>query len=282
MKFKIIFIRIFAACIFLLCLFLAWTGTQEQDSPKGLIKVLPVLAAAVLMFAGTFLPRMDSAGKDRIKLDFGKWAGTYFDESPRAKKHFYKGFCNWYGNNYAAAYYYMEKAADAAENPRAKARAYFFIGRCAKEEKKYGRAIENLQKAVRLDAAMPEAWNNLATVCFGIGRPEDGVRACETGIAYNPSYPLLYNTLGNYYYEAGLYDKALEKILIAEKLLPANASIVMNSALGFAALGNEAEAMRRYHRAAELGYEENDHAFQLITIHLARHRQTGEAAPGEY
>lgn len=281
MKFKIIFLRIFSICIFFLSLYLAWAGFQEQHSALGLLKAVPVLATSVLLFAGTFLSSMDSAKKDRMKLDFGKWAGTYFDGSPRAKKYFYRGFRNWYANHYAPAYYYMEKAANAAENPRARARAYFFIGRCAKEEKKYGRAIENLQKAARLDPALPEAWNNLATVCFSTERPKEGVLACERGIAYNPSYSLLYNTLGNHYYKVGLYDKALENFLTAEKLLPTNASIAMNAALGFAALGNEEEAMRQYNRAMDLGYGESTAAFYQITVHLEQHRQNGGQQPQE-
>lgn len=129
---------------------------------------------------------------------------------------------------------------------------------------------------------MPEAWNNLATVCFNTERPKEGVLACERGIACNPSYPLLYNTLGHHYYKAGLYDRALENFLTSEKLLPTNASIAMNSALGFAAQGNEDEAMRQYNRAMDLGYGKSTAAFYQITVHLKQHRKNGGRQPQEF
>lgn len=180
------------------------------------------------------------------------------------------GFRGWFTNNSHTAYYYMEKAAKATNNPRAESRAYFYIGRTALEEQKYSRAIENLEKATELDYSFSKAWSNLSTAYLSVGKTNEAKTACERGLLYSPQDPYLNSKIGDYYFSTGNYERALSAFSVTERALPKNSTAVMNMALAYAGLGDEENAKAKFNRAKMLGYDGSDSAWSQISILLSQ------------
>lgn len=271
MKAKNIALRVIAAVGILLVIALELRDYWENGSLSSLPKAFLTLASLISLFAATFISRLDSKRKVNMEADFEK-AAVYFQEEPRAKRLFHRGFRGWYANDYSLACQYLEKAAKAAENPRAKARAYFYIGRCALEEEKYPRAIEYLEKAVELDRSFGDAASNLVTAYFSAGQREKAKAVCETGLMYSPQNAPMYTKLGKYYFDAGEYEEAFPLFCQAEQLAPANPALVMNVAVAYASLGNAGAAGERFNRAKLLGYKDCDQALRMINTLLANSR----------
>lgn len=238
-------------------------------------KFAMVLAALISMLVSTFFSKIDSKRKADLEAEFEKEA-VYFAEDKGAKRLFYRGFRGWFTNDYATAYYYLPKAAKRAKHPCAKARAHFYIGRCAVEEKKYGRAAEHLEMATQLDVTFSKAWSNLATAYSATEQPEKAKAACETGLLYNPQDPYLNSKIGDYYFSRGEYERAFAAFSEAERAMPKNPVLVMNTALAFAGLGDEKNAMARYAKAKLLGYKNCDDARTHIEMLLRQGTESDE------
>lgn len=268
MKFKNIFIRVIAVIGLATVTVMSVLEYLETGRTGNIAKTLSVITALVAMLAATFVSKIDSKDSEKFKAEFEKEAEAFAGDR-RAEKLFYKGFRGWYGDNFATAYYYLTKTAAKANSPKAKAKAYFYIGRCALEEKKYARAEENLKKAVELDGDFAVAWNNLAGLYHITGEREKFRRTCETALIYCPFDAPLMSKLGRAYFDVAEYEKALRLFLKAEKTELSNAVYTMNSALALAALGDKDRAAESFSRAKRKGYDDCDSALKYINELLA-------------
>ncbi len=78
--------------------------------------------------------------------------------------------------------------------------------------------IQNYRKAIALDSAYVEAWNNLGVAYYYYGYPDSAVSCLEKALELNPKYPQANNNLGflydlkrNYEKATACYLKALEQ-----------------------------------------------------------------------
>lgn len=268
MKTKVIVIRVISLLGIALVIALQITTYLEEGRLTNLPKTILVLLSVLLLFFSTFLSKIDQTQKHTIKAACEQEAACFTNDK-KARRFFCLGFRGWAASNYGTAYYYFSKAATAAQEPQAQAKAYFYLGRCAVEEKKYSRAIENLTYSVQLNPSEGRAWSNLARAYFETGDHEKTKLSAQTGLFYNPRHANLHSFLGNYHFLHRDFEAALKEFLSAEQLEPTSAPYAMNSALAYAGLGDEKHAMSCYHKAETLHYSSLEQGLQEIRTLLS-------------
>ena len=70
------------------------------------------------------------------------------------------------------------------------ARAFFNRGRALSDEAQYGRAIEDFDRAVRLDPDYPDAFNHRALAYAGLGDYERAIKDFDEAIRLDPNYAI--------------------------------------------------------------------------------------------
>ena len=265
---RLLFRRLLFSVILLLSVGIAVAGYFERGDVSIFLKALLPFSAGAVGLASTFYSSVDRAAKDRVRQGFQQAAGSYFDEAPRAKRLFYKGYCAWATDQFSNANHYLITAEKAAKLPAAKARIQFYIGRSSLDEQRLGKALEYFQKAVDSDSSFDQAWSNLATVYFTLNRPNEALACCQNALAYNPRNAFAYNKMADYYYRSGDYEKANSLFARAVAELPDQPVMHMNYALSLAALGKQQEALEHYRIAVNGGYQEPEQALAQIQAHL--------------
>ena len=263
MKAKIIFLRLLAVVGMLGVVGVELYSYMESGTLEHIPKAAILFFSFLFLLAGTFIGSLDSGKKVNLKTEFEKEAQCFGTEK-KARSFFYRGFRSWKFKHYTAANYYLSKAADTAENPRAQARAYFYLGCCAAEEKKFGRAVESLEQAVQLDRGNDVAWNSLAAVYLTTGKQGKAQDTCETGLLYCPQSYLLHTKLGRCYMMVREREKACKEFSVAERIRPSDPVAVMNMAAGYALVGDRQNAEAKLLQAGNLGYPDRDSAAQSI------------------
>lgn len=266
---KLWILRIIAVAGMLLIVVMGVMDYLENQSLQNLPKMLLVLAALILMLVRTFVGQINTPQKREMKDAIEKNAAPFRDE-PRAKKLFCRGLRGAYGGDSDVAYTYLSKAYDAAQNPRAKARAAFFLGSTALTGKNHTRALDYLEKAARLDPNYAAAWSNLYTVHMAMNQPEKARAACETGLLYSPQSAPLLSRLGKYYFDISEFEKARDMYLGVWKQEPANPVSCANLALACAGTGDFAAAEEYFSKAEHLGYQKTQNLRQQINAMRAR------------
>jgi tetratricopeptide (TPR) repeat protein len=74
----------------------------------------------------------------------------------------------------------------------------------------YEKALELFKKAIDLDPAMTEAYNNLGLTYTEINEEEKATEAFKTAISLSPELAAAYNNLGYVFYRLGSYREAIE------------------------------------------------------------------------
>ncbi|MGI5896207.1 MAG: tetratricopeptide repeat protein [Oscillospiraceae bacterium] len=265
---RLLFRRILFSVILLLSVGIAVAGYFERGDPSIFLKALLPFSAGAVGLVSTFYSSVDRAAKDRVRQGFQQASGYYFDEEPRAKRLFYRGYCAWATDQFSNANHYLTKAEKAAKLPAAKARIQFYIGRSSLDEQRLGKALEYFQKAVDSDSSFDQAWSNLATVYFALNRPDEALACCQNALAYNPRNGFAYNKMADYAYRSGDYEKACSLSARAVAELPDQPVMHMNYALSLAALGKQQEALEHYRIAVNGGYQEPEQALTQIQAHF--------------
>ena len=165
-------------------------------------------------------------------------------------------------------------------------------GRGFVAEKRYAEAKETLEKVVKEDPGMDDAWANLGVAYRVLGDYAQGLRAIQTAIKLKPRYFRHQAYLGRFFYEFGEYDRAVVACRKVFELKPgslaawndlgatylamgrpkdaANAMVeslkIEESAAGYSNLGTTyfyekqfKEAEKSYRRATELEPRNADH-----------------------
>jgi tetratricopeptide (TPR) repeat protein len=85
-------------------------------------------------------------------------------------------------------------------------------------EGKWELAVKAYRKALKLNPALADCWNNLATIYYRIGRKKKAIRYYMNALKINPSYKLAYYNLGNIFEEIRKYKLAIKMYLKAIEL----------------------------------------------------------------
>ena len=134
MKTKVVVIWIVSPLGAALVIALQITAYLEKSRLTDLPKTILVPLSVFLLFLSTFLGKIDQTQKHTIKAACEQEAACFTNDK-KARRFFCLGFQGWAANNYGTAYYYFSKATPAAQESQAQAKAYFYLGRCAVEEK---------------------------------------------------------------------------------------------------------------------------------------------------
>jgi eukaryotic-like serine/threonine-protein kinase len=101
-------------------------------------------------------------------------------------------------------------------------------GRGFLAEKKYTEAKEVLEKVVKRDPGLDDAWANLEVTYRVLGDYAQGLRAIQTAIKLNPRYFRHQVYLGKFFYEFSEYDRAVTAYRKALELKPTSLSAWVN------------------------------------------------------
>jgi Tfp pilus assembly protein PilF len=132
------------------------------------------------------------------------------DKLQKAKAHYQLGVSYLNDNNIQPAFVEFQKALELNPDDKETLNAIGVIYLLKLED--YPRAIEFLQKALRLDRNYSEAWNNLGVAYERTGKYNEAVEAYKAALLNtfyrNPEKAL--NNLGRVYYRTRRYDDAID------------------------------------------------------------------------
>jgi cellulose synthase operon protein C len=114
------------------------------------------------------------------------------------------------------------------------ARAFALLGQIERDQKAYPQAEEHLNKAIALDATLPNAWVNLAGTFAGRKDVTKAEATLKQGLVAIPGHPLIQYELARLYDQSGRAQDAgsAYRTLLAEypTYVPALANIAVNLA----------------------------------------------------
>ncbi|MDW7727274.1 MAG: tetratricopeptide repeat protein [Candidatus Methanoperedens sp.] len=147
------------------------------------------------------------------------------------------------------------------------------IGNTYERVGEFGKAIEELTQAIRLNPGYIEAHNNLAVARFKNGEPDKAIKLLQKAIKLYPRYAEARSNLGNIFLSMQRYDDAISEMEEALRLKPGFAG-------GYNNLGNIYAELERTDEAIEKFTE----AIRLDPDYALAHNNLGNmfAASGKY
>lgn len=132
------------------------------------------------------------------------------DKLQKAKAHYQLGVSYLNDNNIQPAFVEFQKALELSPEDKETLNAIGVIYLLKLED--YAKAVEFLQKALRVDKNYSEAWNNLGVAYERMGKYNEAIEAYKAALQNtfyrNPEKAL--NNLGRVYYRIRRYDDAIE------------------------------------------------------------------------
>ena len=84
----------------------------------------------------------------------------------------------------------------------------------------YEKAIEQWEKAIKIDPKFVDGLNNLGNAFFRIGKFDEAINYLNKALNLRPNFFETYYTLSDIFYQKGMYDNALKNINEALNLKP--------------------------------------------------------------
>lgn len=161
--------------------------------------------------------------------------------------------------------YHVTKAIELLKGERARARALNVRGEVRAEDRRYGEAIPDLERAMALGVEDPQPMRTLARLYDGEGRHADALRVLERLCDLEPNELGHWSNRGYELTMLGRYDEALsalERALAYDKDEPIALS---NRALTYMKMGKDEEAWADVERSIK-NYPSNAHALRTRAV----------------
>ena len=174
------------------------------------------------------------------------------DTLQKAKAHYQMGVSYLNDNNVQPAFVEFQKALELNPNDKETLNAIGVIYLLKLED--YARAIEFLQKALKVDKNYSEAWNNLGVAYERMGRYNEAIGAYKTALmnTFYRNPEKAFNNLGRAYYRIKRYDDAIDAYKEAAKRASDFALPYYGLALCYNATGKYGNAAAALRKALEI------------------------------
>ncbi len=142
-----------------------------------------------------------------------------------------------------------DTAADFSENPD----VLFEVAMRAWSHKSEDYALELLRQVINLQPDNAEAHNSLGYFMTERGQNlDEALRLIKRAMELNPGQGHIMDSLGWVYYKKGLFEKAIQTLEDANKLLQPDPETIGHLAWAYLAAGRETEALANFKKAIEL------------------------------
>jgi tetratricopeptide (TPR) repeat protein len=155
--------------------------------------------------------------------------------------------------------------------------AHYNLAQCMRRVRLREQAVKEYQRSVELDPWMVEAYNNLGITLRELGKRDDAIVQFKKAIAQEPTYRRAYNNLGACYAESGQLDRAIEVFKETTQRFPDYAQGYKNLAMAYAAQRQPAPALEAMRRYAALEPDDPQAAEAVRKLEIAT--QSGYIAP---
>ena len=142
----------------------------------------------------------------------------------------------------------------AEQRPEKKkdAEYYFSQGIVNFHESNYREAIKDYTKAIELDPALTQAYNNRGIAKAELKDYQGEIEDCDKAIEIDPKNAYAYNNRGAAKSELGYYQEAIEDFNQAVRIEPNDTKFYYNRGIAKKKLGYYQEAIKDYDKAIEL------------------------------
>lgn len=139
---------------------------------------------------------------------------------------------------------------DATEN----AKAYSARGAIFAKRKQYDSAIEDMNKAVKLDGYFTDAYSNRALTYLEMGRFDEAIADCSSILKMTPNRADMYELRAYIKARKGDHQAAIIDFDRSIQLDGGRAAFYFNRGLSYRALENKTLALKDFQRASSMGY----------------------------
>ncbi|MBI3280743.1 MAG: protein kinase [Acidobacteria bacterium] len=123
------------------------------------------------------------------------------------------------------------------------------LGRIHAETGKYDLAVQQFQRALKLDPRNAEAHQRISRAYESLGRTAEAEAALKQAVALRPDYWDGHNSLGAFYYRRGRYREAADQFREVLKLTPDNSQAYINLGVMLNNLEDRAGAQDAYRKS---------------------------------
>ena len=141
------------------------------------------------------------------------------------------------------------KSGEPGEVPLLSAAEHITLGNAYNRQKRYGPALTEYKKALKVNPNHHIAYNNLGNVYRRQGHYDDAMAAYQKSLEINPNYALAHANLGRAYRGEGRYEDSIAELEKAIKLNPNRAYFHNNLSLTLRRMGRVEEAIEACKKA---------------------------------
>ena len=154
--------------------------------------------------------------------------------------------------------------------------AHNILGLALAGQGRFAEAIEQYQAALGIDPCSAEAHNNLGSALAARGQVEQAIHHCRQALEIKPNYPDAHNNLGLIFAGRGEIDRAIDQYQQALAIKPDFAQAHNNLGIARARKGQLDEAMGCFRRALEL-HADSAKAYSNLGLILAARGKIDQA-----
>jgi len=133
---------------------------------------------------------------------------------------------------------------------------------------KHSQAINEFNKAIRLNPNYAEAHSSLGFTYAAMGRHNQAVNEFNIAIGINPNNAKAHANLGISYAKLGRHAEAIKEFNIAIRLNPNDAKAYSNLGIAYAKLGRHSQAIKEFNQAIRVNPNYAEAFFNLGTSHF--------------